>query len=75
MIYELSNAVSHVFLRLLKVSVQSCKVWEFPVIFSRKVKFLKNTQIRGKNEEFPRDVDYALEELQPRIFWVEKYDI
>ncbi len=67
MISELSNAVSHVFLRLLKVSVRSCKVWDFFVIFKGKVTFSKIHQIRLKNQVFPEGVHSGLERLWKRL--------
>ena len=67
MISELSNAVSHIFLRLLKISVRNCKVWDFFVIFKWKVIFSKIHQIRVKNHVFPEGVDSDLERLWKRL--------
>ena len=67
MISGLSNAVSHVFIRFLSVSVQSCKVWDLYVICNGKVIFSKIHQIRLKNQVFPEGVHSGLEKLWKRL--------
>ena len=62
MISEISNAVSRVFLRLLKVSVQSFKVWEFPV----KNWFLTRIWCILENVTFPLKITKKSQTLQLR---------